>query len=340
MENVLVSIVVPVYNVEKYLEECINSILLQTYNNIEILMINDGSTDNSGYICDLYKKKDKRINVFHKKNEGLGLTRNYGLSKAKGKYVMFVDSDDYILKNAVELLINNLQKNDTVIAGYTKVSDNGKILYEEKYKKEKFINKSVKNKLLPRFVGSLPSVKDSIFTTVCAKLYSMDLIKKYNIKFKSEREFQSEDLGFQFEYFRYSKSVCVIERSVYYYRFNPNSLTTKYKKNRFSETLKVYNYINDSILFLELPQSTFLRNKKMLFVQIRACLSQESKRISKKSRRERIKSVKQIVDNKIVVEAVNNYPINLLNFKQKIFLKLLKNKNYNILLFLIEFGLC
>ena len=340
MEESLISVIIPVFNVEKYLVDCIESIMCQTYKNIEILLIDDGSTDKSGEICDAYKMFDDRIKVFHKDNEGLGLTRNYGIDRAGGKYIVFVDSDDYLSHDAIELLEKNSKDYDTVIAGYTKVKNSGKKLYVEKYNKEIFINDDVVNKLLPRFIGSLPGIKDSIFTTVCAKLYSTELIKENKIKFKSERKFQSEDLGFQFDYFLYSKNVCVIDESIYYYRFNPNSLTTLYKENRFDETIKVYKYINETIKSLKLPEEAYLRNKKMLFVQVRACLSQESKKISKKNRDKRYESIKKIIENEVLCDAINNYPIELLNFKQKLFINLIKNKKYNQLQLLIDIGFC
>ena len=340
MEKTLVSIIVPVYNVEKYLEHCINSLINQTYEKIEILLINDGSKDNSGKICDEYKKKDKRIKVFHKENEGLGLTRNFGIERAKGKYIVFVDSDDYLSTTAIETLMNYSKKYDTVIGGYTKVTNEGKELFVEKYQKEEFTNENVLNKLLPRLLGSLPNIKDSIFTTVCARLYSAKIINDHNIRFKSEREMQSEDLGFQFDYFRYSKHACVIDANIYYYRYNPSSLTTIYKKNRFEETLKVYEYINKMIKLLELPESAYLRNKKMLFVQIWATLSQENKKTSKKSKKDRTNTIKRIINNELLQDAVNNYPINKLTFKQKIFVTIIKNKNYRLMQLLIDAGLC
>ena len=102
----LISIVVPIYNVEKYLEKCINSIIIQTYKNIEIILVNDGSTDSSGKICDIYLKKDKRIKVIHKKNGGLSDARNVGIENAKGKYIAFIDSDDFIDSDFIEILYN------------------------------------------------------------------------------------------------------------------------------------------------------------------------------------------------------------------------------------------
>ena len=101
LDNDLISIVVPLYNVENYLKECIDSILTQSYHNLEIILVDDGSTDNSGKICDNYAKKDSRIKVIHKENGGASDARNYGIKEAKGKYIQFTDSDDFYDKNSI-----------------------------------------------------------------------------------------------------------------------------------------------------------------------------------------------------------------------------------------------
>lgn len=110
MKDDLISVIVPVYNVEKYLHKCINSILNQTYKNLEIILIDDGSTDNSGKICDEYALKDNRIKVIHKENGGLSSARNAGLDICSGDYIGFVDSDDYIAEDMYEYLYVNLKK--------------------------------------------------------------------------------------------------------------------------------------------------------------------------------------------------------------------------------------
>lgn len=107
-----ISVIVPVYNVEDYLEECINSILGQTYKNLEIILVDDGSTDNSSKICDIYEKKDKRIKVIHKENGGLSSARNEGLKYRTGEYISFVDSDDFIDKTMYEKLYSAIKKYD------------------------------------------------------------------------------------------------------------------------------------------------------------------------------------------------------------------------------------
>ncbi len=106
MEDKLISIIIPVYNVERYLRECIDSIIAQTYKNLEIILVDDGSSDKSGEICDEYSKKDSRIKVIHKKNGGLSDARNVALDIAKGDYIGFIDSDDYIEKDMFQILYN------------------------------------------------------------------------------------------------------------------------------------------------------------------------------------------------------------------------------------------
>lgn len=125
----MISIIVPIYNVEKYLPKCIESIINQTYTDLEILLIDDGSTDNSGLICDKYASIDNRIRVIHKKNGGLSDARNVGLDICKGKYISFIDSDDYIeltmYEKMIKIMIN--QKVDIVSCNYNHIYNNNKI---------------------------------------------------------------------------------------------------------------------------------------------------------------------------------------------------------------------
>ncbi|MBR1540013.1 MAG: glycosyltransferase [Clostridia bacterium] len=116
MEEELISIIVPVYKVEKYLDKCINSIVSQTYKNLEVILVDDGSPDSCGKMCDEWTQKDTRIKVIHKENGGLSDARNFGLDCAKGKYIQFVDSDDYIEKDMIEFLYKNLKENNADIS--------------------------------------------------------------------------------------------------------------------------------------------------------------------------------------------------------------------------------
>ena len=125
-----ISIIIPVYNVEKHLKMCLDSVINQTYQNLEIILINDGSTDNSGKICEEYKRADSRIILIHKENEGLSMARNTGLDIASGEYISFVDSDDYISRNMVETLYNRLleTQSDMAVCSIQHVDEAGKSL--------------------------------------------------------------------------------------------------------------------------------------------------------------------------------------------------------------------
>ena len=138
METSLVSIIIPVYNVEKYLDRCIQSVFQQSYKKLEIILIDDGSPDSCPRLCDIYGKNDKRVKVLHKKNEGLGLARNSGLALATGKYVLFIDSDDYLSEKMVEKLVYQaeLMNADIVYCGYFYETSNHKWIEVRDFEKE------------------------------------------------------------------------------------------------------------------------------------------------------------------------------------------------------------
>ena len=136
----MISIIVPVYNTEKYLHRCIDSILAQTFTDFELLLINDGSKDNSGKICDEYAAKDSRVRVFHKENGGVSSARNLGLNEAQGKWIYFVDSDDTLQLYALQELVNwiNNDKIDLIMAGYYVYDENERIKNLCKLEKKKY----------------------------------------------------------------------------------------------------------------------------------------------------------------------------------------------------------
>ena len=321
-----ISVIVPVYNVQKYLKECINSILAQSFKDFELLLIDDGSTDKSGEICEEYASKDSRIKVYHKLNEGLGLTRKYGFERSEGRYVTFIDSDDSILSDYLERLHSAAQKHNAelVVSGYIKTDENGKTLFSSVLKEESFKDSEVKDLLLSRFIGSSPEKKDSIFTTAWGKLYLREPLYSNNVKFFSERQIQSEDLAFQLEVLPHLKLAYVISYSGYKYRTNTNSLSMKYKLERFDELKKVYKYTQKRIHELSLPADTKYRADKMLYVQLLNCFKQENSDISKKSVIMCLKRIKEITADPLVQMSIRNYPIRKLSFKQKAYILMIK----------------
>ena len=212
-----VSIIVPIYNVEKYLSKCIESILSQTYKNIEIILVDDGSPDNSPQICDEYAKKDDRIIVIHKANGGVSSARNAGLDIATGKYIGFVDPDDYIMNDIGEI-INILGKSnyDIAISGYNRVDEDGNILKEVKWK-QCIINEYeiIKNIFdYRKGLGIRPSVWNKIFTKKSIG----------ELKFREDLHI-SEDLEFLVRYLSTPKLGILIP-DIYYNNVRRNSSVT------------------------------------------------------------------------------------------------------------------
>lgn len=332
----MISVIVPVYNVEKYLEQCIDSLLSQTYQNFEIILVDDGSTDSSGKICDIYEENNENIKVIHKKNEGLGFARNTGLLYATGEYVTFIDSDDYADKYLLEDLYNGILETDVdvCIGGFKKVADSGQMLYEEKYDEQYFIHDNTTNKAFIKMLGSLPSKHDSIRMSVWNVLYKLSIIKNNNIQFPSERELISEDLIFDFFYYQHVKKCKILDNSNYYYRSNPTSLTMSYRKDRFEKTLVFYNFLAKLLKNYNYSDEAFLRLKKLLFIYIRVCIQQEKRKISNLSFFKSLFNIKHICRDKNLIQIINSYPVEKLGFKQRIFIMCIKYKLTIILYFL------
>ncbi|MCQ2242343.1 glycosyltransferase family 2 protein [Treponema sp.] len=219
----LVSIVVPVYNVELYLERCLNSIINQTYKNIEIICVDDGSTDNSGNICDIYKEKDSRIKVIHKENGGLSDARNTGLLNANGKWILYVDSDDYIELDSVEKLTGCVADEEDVdiVVGSGKRIENGKTmssynhtnLQNKKYKSRDYILKSIRN--------------HEFFAPTWLNLYKKDYLLNSNLIFYKGLIY--EDMELLPKLFSKASTVYFLDYQFYNYIVRPGSITTSSK---------------------------------------------------------------------------------------------------------------
>lgn len=338
--NALVSVIVPVYNVEKYLRQCLDSLIVQTYQNIEVIMVDDGSKDLSGRICDEYTEKYNNFYVIHKANAGLGMARNTGLEHIQGKYVVFLDSDDYLEKDCIEKLYRNLLENhvDMCKGGFKRVLNSGEVTSKRVYQKEVFEKDKARLELLPRMIGSSPSKHDSVEMCVCGAIYKADMIEKHNLKFPSERELISEDMVFNIDYMQYADGACTIEEVGYNYRVNLKSLTSSYRPDRFEACKHFYLEMKKKLKGLGYDRETILRLDRMFFVYLRMCISQERTEISKNQRRESIKIIDKLCQDMVVREVIEEYPQRQLGVKQRIFLFLLKNKMSNFLYLIARSG--
>lgn len=244
--NEMVSVVVPIYNVDKYLNRCINSIVSQTYCNLEIILVDDGSQDNCPHICDEWAEKDSRIIVIHKENEGLGKARNTGIDCAKGTYICFFDSDDYIESDTIEACVKAARENnaDLVVFAHDEVTSDMHLLetHVPQPPKKLFLGEEIKNNLLPNSVYSnLKTGEDwNMVMSAWNKLYSMDVIRKSGWRFASEREIISEDFYSLTELYGQLNSVCVLDRVFYHYTVNQSSLSRSYRSDRFERIKSFY----------------------------------------------------------------------------------------------------
>lgn len=212
---VKVSVIVPVFNGEKHIEECINSISNQTFKEIEILIMNDGSTDSTKDICNKLELTDSRIKTFCNENMGQGLERNRGLQLSKGKYVMFIDADDTLAPNMIETLYMtaNIHDADIVSCGYNEVYSNH-IIHHAKQKKI-FLQNDIPSLMLD-LISSKHKNRDYEYCIgIWDSIYKKETIDSNNIRFKSERNVYSEDLLFKLEFLSNS-NCCVFLDSCYY----------------------------------------------------------------------------------------------------------------------------
>lgn len=240
--NEKISIVIPIYNSEKYLEECIESIIKQTYKNLEIILVNDGSTDNSAKICVDFSKKDSRIVFLNKENSGVSDTRNCGIIKASGKYLMFVDSDDILNNNYIEetykyIIDKNL---DLCKTGMTVLTKSAK--QEKKFTSHfQFLEKEeIYNSIL----------NDNFFNSSCTCLYKTEIINVNNIRFNINIKY-GEDLDFFTNYIENCNNMGYIPNCGYLYRLNENSVSVDTKvasRLKYCEdNMEIYSKFFDKI---------------------------------------------------------------------------------------------
>lgn len=245
------SIIIPVYKVEKYLNHCIQSVVNQTLQDIEIILVDDESPDNCPQMCDEYAKKDSRIKVVHKKNGGLGFARNSGLEVATGEYVTFLDSDDFVDLYTYEHLYNLAVTNklDAVYYKFKRfVNENEVEQVDICNEIKKYENEDVKELMLD-IIASEPSAKvdHKIQCSSCTAMYRMNIIKDNNVSFHSERELISEDMIFNLDFLKYASCVAFNNGAHYHYRVNPTSLTSTIRTDRVEKIKILYDFINDNI---------------------------------------------------------------------------------------------
>lgn len=231
----LVSIIVPVYNAAAYLERCIESILRQTWRDFELILVDDGSTDESGQICDRYDSKDSRVRAFHKGNGGVSSARNYGLLMIRGGYLTFVDSDDWIDSGHLQNFMDKADGHDWVMQGIACVEGHGKTV---KALKTSCLLETHDREESDRMLAKVPA-----FGWVSNKLFKTIVIKERKLKFITTSSI-NEDRVFNLEYSQYVRSFAMLPTATYRYMDNPGALTHSYvHPQMFVATAREYDRI-------------------------------------------------------------------------------------------------
>ncbi|SDB66473.1 glycosyltransferase family 2 protein [Butyrivibrio sp. INlla16] len=323
MNKPFFSLILPIYNVEAYLQRCVDSIISQNFDDYEIILVDDGSTDSCPALCDEICTTDERIRVIHKKNGGLSSARNAGIEVANGEYVFYIDSDDWIEPNALLTLHNTLENGSCDILKF-----NFKYMPSGKEEKSSIMPGKYDANDIHKWI-----VKESLVNTgevICSAwshVYRLEFLKTEDIVFVSEREIGSEDYLYNLETYLKAKSMVVIPDIIYNYDFREGSLTQKYRDKLYEQ----YKNLNSGMHNVAKKCGDYENLKNALYSSyIGKCfyvvLRNECKITSTHTRNDSFRKIKEILNHNELREALKDYKSSDLSRKEKIMLFVLKYK--------------
>ena len=343
-----VSVIVPVYNVENYLERCINSLRNQSLSDMEIILVDDCSKDSSLEICKKAAYEDFRIKVIHKVNEGAGKARNAGLEVATGEYIGFVDSDDFVEEDMYKTLCEKAEKygSDLVMSGVLFVngnmfSEDGECVRKTYFDADTHFETAESLKMLRMgIVGATPEDSDDskYGMGIVKNLFKNEIIKKNNIVFQSEREMISEDALFMIDYISCIEKATGIPEAFYNYCRNGNSISKSYKSDRLEKSL-VFVYEVEKRFGKDIePDDYKIYIYRFWQAMCRVLCSQEimyalDNNVKFSDLKKRLKAV---CTHSLTVNSLKSYPIGRLPFKQRVFAYAVKYRMYFLMKILVK----
>ena len=333
MEDIKISVIVPVYNVKDFFDECLCSLVSQTYKNIEILLVDDGSSDGTEKLCDEWEKRDSRIKVFHKENGGTHTARNLGLQNATGEYVTFIDPDDWLDLNIYEICMAQIVEHglDVVRFNYVREYAGQSLGKENTFVSESVCSGEDCKKVLRQTVGLIGeelSRPDNMnfLASVCFAIYRKEIIDKHNLSFYNIRKIGTFSDGlFNVNYLLYADKFLFINKDFYHYRkTNTQSATVNYRKD----------FLQKQILLFEELQTLLQQNgvwgefehafyNRVAFSAMEMCLNAFQ---SKTDRKSKCAEIKEVLNNEICQKALKQFPIRALPIKWKVYFYLLKHR--------------
>lgn len=287
----IVTVVIPVYNVEPYLDRCVASVAGQTCEALEILLVDDGSTDGCPAMCDAWARKDSRIRVIHKQNAGLGMARNTGIENATGEYICFFDSDDYIAPDTVEKALNTAREHaaEVVVFGFTPVRRGGEkgAAVIPSTPQAVYEGEEVTARFLPELVAPDPRSGDrtGLQMSACMALFSMELIRRSGWRFVSERQIISEDVYSLLHLYRHVRRVAVLPGAFYFYCENQSSLTHTFQLDRIGKLNRFYEACQTACDELGYGDEVRMRLDHVYFSFVIAALKMAAKAPGRQGRR-------------------------------------------------------
>lgn len=327
-ERPKVSIIIPVYNVEKYLNRCMQSILNQTLKEIEIILVNDGSTDNSPVLCNEYAGNDNRVKVVHKENEGLGFARNSGMEVAIGEFVAFCDSDDWVDLEMYSTLYN-MAKIEQLDAVYTEFNpDNYPGFHVILHPERTYSGHADMQQLMLDFIGAEPEYDSDVKfqVSVCKAIYSLDLIKQHRLLFHSERKLISEDLVFNIDFLQKASCVKTVPLQMYHYWLNSDSLTHAYRSDLWKRMSIFNHYLLTRNNEFDSPYLFKLRLQRTILLHIRGAIRQEFD--YQRDKEVIMANIEKILNTDYVKDLFNSYPLIKLPLRHSIFYFSVKVRSY------------
>lgn len=291
----MISIIIPIYNSEKYIDKCVKSVLNQTYKDFELLIIDDGSNDNSAQICDEFAASDSRIRVIHKKNEGVSVARNTGIELARGEYITFIDSDDYYEKDFLINAITKIENVDMYISSLVMDTyENNKVINSVLYGQKESTIMTIKE-LFQNLEVTYPQM---CICGPCCKLYKTSIIKLNNIFFDKTIDL-GEDTLFNINYFKVIGKI-YFDQNVYYHyrRINGESLFTKYHPDIYEKHVKVYNEMRALLIYKGCDSESITRFEDLYLGLMIGCIHHIFRFSEKKE--EKVEIINNVINNKYI----------------------------------------
>lgn len=321
--NPKVSIIIPVYNAELFLSSTINSLMKQTLENIEIILVDDGSTDNSLTICYKYQKKDKRIKVIKKSNGGVSSARNEGIKSARGTYIGFVDADDWIEPEMYEQMYDRTDKinADIGMCNYAEDSKSKSTVKLLDTNKEVFEKKDVVDYLIPEMIApnDLDSKEEEIMGSIWRLIINRKFIENNKLMFKEDLALM-EDLVFCVEAFLKSNYIAFDKGVYYHYVITDDSALTAYRPNSIDETLHAQEYL-ETILKKESASNNYKKRMRNRYIKLfTSSIAKEPRNDNPKSTKEQINTIKKLCQDKKLKEYLKELDTKRYSMAKKVLL--------------------